>query len=273
MDPTFSDENWISFGIMNGMNDAVSALALDGPGNLYAGGYFTTAGGKGSNYLAKAIINSAPATHFAVTAPAAATVGIPFNFSLTALDQTDNIATGYSGTVNFTSSDTAAVLPANATLTNGTRTFAATLNTAGSRTITATDTVTASITGTSGNITVNAAAALSIAFSGNGNGTVTSTSPDSRINCIKGSSNGCRANYPLNTAVTLAATGNWKSLFIDWSGGLTGSANPVTFTMAANRPVTARFDPNFKVKLIPGDALFASIQDAYASVPSGSMTI
>ena len=45
-----------------------------------------------------------------------------------------------------------AVLSANSTLTSGTRTFSATLRTAGSWTIMATDTVTGSITGTSGTI-------------------------------------------------------------------------------------------------------------------------
>jgi hypothetical protein len=55
----------------------------------------------------------------------------------------------YSGIVHFTSSDAQAVLPANATLTNGIGPFNATLKTAGTQTITATDTVTASITGTS----------------------------------------------------------------------------------------------------------------------------
>src|SRR5215467_3936233 len=63
--------------------------------------------------------------------------------------------TGYSGTVHFASSDGSAILPANSTLTNGARTFSATLNTSGNQTLTATDTVTPSITGTSG--AVNAA--------------------------------------------------------------------------------------------------------------------
>ena len=42
------------------------------------------------------------------------------------------------------------MLPANSTLTNGTGTFSATLTTAGSQTLTATDTLTASITGIGG---------------------------------------------------------------------------------------------------------------------------
>jgi uncharacterized repeat protein (TIGR01451 family) len=105
-----------------------------------------------------AISVSGPANHFSVSAPAAATAGAPFNFTVTALDSANNIITGYAGTVHFTSTDGAAVLPANSTLTNGVGTFSATLNSAGSRTITATDTVTAATTGTSGpiNVGVNA---------------------------------------------------------------------------------------------------------------------
>src|SRR5580658_5138175 len=98
-----------------------------------------------------------PATHFSVTAPAAATAGTAFSFSVTALDASNNTATSYSGTVQFTSTDSQAVLPANSTLASGSGMFSATLNTAGSETISATDTVTASITGTSSAITVTAA--------------------------------------------------------------------------------------------------------------------
>ncbi|MEN3370959.1 MAG: hypothetical protein V7609_3102 [Verrucomicrobiota bacterium] len=97
-------------------------------------------------------------THFSVTAPANATAGVPFNFTVNALDSGDNVVTNYTGTVRFTSNDPSATLPANSTLTNGTGTFSATLRTAGNRTITATDTSTAA-TGTSNTIVVAGAAA------------------------------------------------------------------------------------------------------------------
>jgi len=45
IDPTFSDANWISMGVMNGTSDYVSALAIDSTGNLYVGGSFDTVGG------------------------------------------------------------------------------------------------------------------------------------------------------------------------------------------------------------------------------------
>src|SRR5207342_2943170 len=78
---------------------------------------------------------------------------------------------GYTGTVHFTSNDGAATLPGDYTFTGGdagVHTFsnAYTLKTAGSRTVTATDTVTGSITGTSASITVSPAATSALVLSG-----------------------------------------------------------------------------------------------------------
>src|SRR5260370_11429818 len=78
----------------------------------------------------------------------------------TANDAYGNLATGYRGTVHFTSSDAAASLPANYTFTSadgGSHTFSATLNTAGTQSITGKDTVTPTITGTQSGILVTAA--------------------------------------------------------------------------------------------------------------------
>jgi len=50
IDPTFSDADWVSLG--SGMDGNVSALAVIGT-DLYAGGYFTTAGGVTANGIAK----------------------------------------------------------------------------------------------------------------------------------------------------------------------------------------------------------------------------
>jgi hypothetical protein len=83
---------------------------------------------------------------------------------LTVKDVANSTAAGYAGTVHFTSSDGQAVLPADYTFTagsggdNGSHTFSATLKTAGSQTVTATDTFTPQSTGSSA-ITVSPAAA------------------------------------------------------------------------------------------------------------------
>jgi len=94
-------------------------------------------------------VSSAAATHFAVSIPASGTAGTAGSGTVTALDAFNNVVTGYTGTVHFTSSDGSAVLPADMTLTNGTGTFSETLDTSGNQTIAATDTVSAGITGTS----------------------------------------------------------------------------------------------------------------------------
>jgi hypothetical protein len=105
------------------------------------------------------IVDSA-ATHFVLSgAPPSAVAGSNLKFTLTALDQFNNIANGYSGTVSFTSSDVAAHLPGDATLSGGVGTFSATLTTAGSQTLFATDVGTSTITGGSAPITVTPAAA------------------------------------------------------------------------------------------------------------------
>lgn len=89
------------------------------------------------------------------------TAGTSHSLTVTAKDAFGNVATSYLGTVHFTSSDGQAVLPTNYTFVAGDKgkhTFTATLKTAGKQSITATDTVTPSITGTQSGITVSAAA-------------------------------------------------------------------------------------------------------------------
>src|SRR5258708_28128773 len=93
-------------------------------------------------------VSSTVATQLSVSTPATATAGGSFSFTVTARDASNNVVTTYTGTLHITSSDPQALLPANATLTNGTGTFSITLKTANGQTVTATDTAMASITGT-----------------------------------------------------------------------------------------------------------------------------
>ncbi|GFE59357.1 carboxypeptidase regulatory-like domain-containing protein [Geobacter sp. AOG1] len=105
-----------------------------------------------------------PLDHFQVAGIASpVTAGTANSVTVTAKDAGNTTITGYTGTVHFTSTDAQAVLPGDYTFTagdNGTHTFTngVTLKTAGSQTVTATDTVTSSITGTTGPISVNPAA-------------------------------------------------------------------------------------------------------------------
>ena len=104
------------------------------------------------------------ATSFLVTAPSTATTGSAFTVTVKAEDAFGNTATGYTGTVKFTSSDSAFTPINNYAFTgsgtghdNGVHTFSVTLNTGGSQTISATDTTSTNptIAGTSSPITVS----------------------------------------------------------------------------------------------------------------------
>ena len=106
-------------------------------------------------------VGAASVTKLSVTAPAVATAGTAFDITVTAQDTFGNTVTGYGGSVQFSSSDSQAVLPANYTfqpVDSGSKTFMVetTLKTAGSQTVTTSDIGTPSITGTSGSIAVSA---------------------------------------------------------------------------------------------------------------------
>jgi hypothetical protein len=104
-------------------------------------------------------VKPATATHLTVAAPSSATAGAAFMVTVTVLDAYGNVATGYRGSIHFTSTDTAAALPPDYTFTStdkGVHTFSATFNTVGSQTLTVTDKAKPSIKGTA-TVTVNAA--------------------------------------------------------------------------------------------------------------------
>jgi hypothetical protein len=100
--------------------------------------------------------------------PSTTTAGTAGAFTVTAKNSDGTTATGYAGTVHLTSSDPQAVLPADYTFTSadqGVHTFTATLKTAGTQWITATDTVPSGLNGTEG-ITVYPAAASNLVVAG-----------------------------------------------------------------------------------------------------------
>ena len=114
----------------------------------------TGAGGSGSG----AVSVTVTPIHLSVSGPAFTPSGTSFNFTVTALDASNSTVTNYSGTIHFTSTDPHAQLPPDSTLASGSKVFSATLTTAGSQTITATDKATSAITGSSNSINVGALA-------------------------------------------------------------------------------------------------------------------
>jgi hypothetical protein len=101
------------------------------------------------------IVNPGAPNHVIVSVPATTNGGATFPLTVTVTDLFGNPTIGYSGTLHFTSSDGAAVLPPNSTLAGGIGIFNATLETPGVQTVTATDTVTNTISGISNGITVS----------------------------------------------------------------------------------------------------------------------
>ena len=105
------------------------------------------------------LVHAAAATHFAISAPASVSKGTAFSITVTALDAYGNVATGYAGTVHFSSSDASATLPANYTFAvadAGVHTFSnkVTLRKKGTQTLTVTDVLNVDLTSTNSIIVV-----------------------------------------------------------------------------------------------------------------------
>ncbi len=114
-------------------------------------------------------VSPAAAATLQVASGSSQTAGTAFSTTVTAKDAFGNTASGYLGTVHFTSSDPQALLPSNYSFLaadNGTHTFtnAVTLKTAGAENLIATDTITTTITGTQNAISVTPAAANRLAL-------------------------------------------------------------------------------------------------------------
>jgi len=112
---------------------------------------------------ARGVTFTTPSTlHLSVTGiPDPVTAGAASPVTVTVLDDSNHVVTGYAGTIHFTSIDTQAGLPADYTFTAadaGSHTFtnAVVLRTLGAQTVTATDTADVAITGSQ---TVNVVAA------------------------------------------------------------------------------------------------------------------
>jgi hypothetical protein len=101
--------------------------------------------------FATVTVNPAAATHLVLSYSANPVAGQAWSVTVTAYDAYGNVATGYRGTVTFKSSDDEAELPRRHTFTAadaGTHTFRVTFGQLGRQSLTATDTLAASLFGT-----------------------------------------------------------------------------------------------------------------------------
>jgi len=169
------------------------------------------------------------ATHLVLTAlPTTATTGSSFSFTVDAEDASGAIATSYDDQIAFTSSDPSATLPATSTLTSGAGTFTATFNTAGDQTITATDTTTSSITGTSAAVYVTASSATTsttlactatTTTSTTSSTSTTSTSTTSTSTTSTSTTSTTSTTVPCTTTTTTTTAGATTSSADGASGG------------------------------------------------------
>ena len=134
---------WVSNGTSDSpsaINNALYAVSAISPYAFWATGYATNAG-----FVDQTLTESYCALHFGVSAPASTSSGSAFSLTVTAQNGDGTTATGYHGTVHFTSSDVSATLPAAYMFVpgdNGSHTFTGVvLRTAGSQTITVADAV------------------------------------------------------------------------------------------------------------------------------------
>jgi hypothetical protein len=204
---------------------------------------FTTNAGSFSATSNNIVVSPAAATHFGVNAPTSINVGLAFSFTVTALDPFNNTATGYTGTVHFTSSDGQAGLPGNSPLGNGTGSFSATLNTPGQQTLTATDTANSSLSGTSGTINVAAAA---IHFSVSAPPVATAGSSFNFIVTARDPNNNIVTGY--SGTVHFTSTDGQAGLPADMT--LTGGTGtfPATLKTAGNQTITGTDTANGQFK-------------------------
>jgi hypothetical protein len=126
-------------------NNVLFAVAAISPSVFWATGWMQ------SGTVAKTLTELYCGVHFNLVAPVMATVGAPFSLTVTAANANQSTATGYLGTVHFTSSDSLAVLPGDHTFIpgdSGVHTFnGVILNSPYSRTITVNDTLTPFVMG------------------------------------------------------------------------------------------------------------------------------
>ena len=206
-----------------------------------------------------------------LAAPTPETAGKSFSLTVTAQNSSGKTDTGYTGTIQFTSSEVQAGLPANFTFPagdHGTSTFTVTLKTAGSQSITATDTMSSAITGTSG-ISVSPAAASQFVLSGlpstvtaGAAQTLTVTAEDPYGNVATGytgtvqfTSSDTAASRPANYTFTSGTSGNdgvhafpltfetagtqWVTVTDTVSAKITGTQSGITVAPAAPTNLTA----------------------------------
>ncbi len=235
----------------------------------------TTASIKGTT--AAIAVTPGAAKTLSVSIPTASAAGASVAVKVTALDAGGNTATGYTGTVYFTSSDASADLPDDYTFVagdKGVHSFKATLVTAGSQTITAKDTTTGTITGTSGADVVAAGAVTHFSVSGPGS-VVAGSSVTVTVKALN-ASNAVVTTY----AGTVAVTSSDKAATMPSSNTLTSGVGTFTvpFETAGSVTVSAKdtvasISGSLKVAVAGADAATLGVSIPAASTAGQTVAV
>ena len=263
LNPTGSALDFSTY--LGGTNDDYGfGIALDPNNNVYitgvansanfpttSGAYDTTTGG---GFVAKITgINTGNQGSFSIGGvPSTVAAGTPETITVTALNPNGTVNTGYTGTVQFTSTDPKAALPANYTFIaadQGTYTFPVTLKTAGTQSITVTD-VSTGIAGSETGIAVTPAVASQFILSApssvqpSAKFSVTLTVEDAYGNVVTGytgtvhfTSSDSKAVLPANFTFTAADDGTYT--FTNKLELKTKGEQTLTVTDASNSTLTA----------------------------------
>jgi hypothetical protein len=211
------------------------------------------------------------------------TAGTSGAITVKALDAHGGTATGYTGTVHFTSSDPVAILPGDYTFTigdAGVHSFSVTLETVGTQSVTATDTATASITGSQTGISVVStpgvpgAPTAVHATAGNAQATVSWSAPASNggspITGYTVTSSPGGKTCTTTGALTCEVSGLTNGTSYTFTVKATNSIGPGTTSAASNSvtptaapPATSTYHPITPVRLL---------DTRYANGHSGKIT-
>src|SRR5437870_8288782 len=193
--------------------------------------------------ILNAFLTGAPVVQdLRVTAPATVTAGQAFTLTVTAENSQGNPVDGYSGTVHFSSSDTSpgVLLPADSTLTHGQGSFSVTLATAGSQTVTVSDSTNSLSTTVSLTVSGGAPTITSFTPTSGPVGTSVTISGTNFTGAMTVTFNGVSASFTVTSATTIQATvptgATTGPLSVTTPGGTGTSAN--VFTVIVTLTVT-----------------------------------
>jgi hypothetical protein len=186
LDATFGDGGIVP---TSGSGLAAQAVAIFPSNDPTNGGKIVVAGwgnGNNNNMTLARLLGDSPS--FAITGfPSSITAGTAGTFTVTARNDDGSTNTNYTGTVHFTSTDPNAVLPADYRFTpadQGVHSFSATLVTAGSQLIQATDTANSTTFGGESGIIVNPEAASKFVITGPSGSIVQGTAGNFRVTAL-----------------------------------------------------------------------------------------